>query len=179
MFSTHRYMTAVAAVLLSAVVGQSQTTAPLTVGSKAPALQLSRWVKGDGISKLESGKVYVVEFWATWCGPCKGAIPHITELAHTYKDKVTFIGVSVAEGKPSQAIEDKVNAFVSDMGEKMDYLVARDTDSDAMLNTWMKAAEQKGIPTAFIVDGDGKIAWIGNPMRSLDKAIDQVLAKAK
>ncbi|MDR2697542.1 MAG: hypothetical protein LBB40_03590, partial [Holophagales bacterium] len=55
----------VAVLLLSGAACQSETL--LKVGSAAPALQVSRWVKGDGPSKFESGKVYVVEFWATWC----------------------------------------------------------------------------------------------------------------
>ncbi|MCL1894142.1 MAG: TlpA family protein disulfide reductase [Holophagaceae bacterium] len=166
-----------AIVLLFAVALYSQSKPSLKVGSNAPALQVSRWVKGEGPDSLQAGKVYVVEFWATWCGPCRTTIPHLTELAHTYKDKVTFIGVSVWESGSGKEVEDKVDAFVKEMGNKMDYLVARDTASATMAGTWMAAAGQNGIPAAFIVNGKGKIAWIGHPMSSMEKAIEKVLAE--
>jgi thiol-disulfide isomerase/thioredoxin len=165
------------AVLLASIACQSGRS--LKPGSVAPALQVSRWVKGDGPWKLDAGKVYVVEFWATWCPPCKASIPHLTAMARAYEDKVTFIGVSVWEQGSGQALEDNVDAFVRDMGDKMDYFVARDTASGAMAKTWLKAAGKDGIPAAFIVDGDGKIAWIGHPMDSMEKEIDKVLARVK
>ena len=70
----------------------------LNLGDPAPPLTVSSWVKGDKVEKFEPGKMYVVEFWATWCGPCLESIPHLTELAHKYKDKgVRFIGVDIWE----------------------------------------------------------------------------------
>jgi thiol-disulfide isomerase/thioredoxin len=167
---------AVAVALLSAAACQSE--ASLKVGSAAPALQVSRWVKGDGPSKFEPGKVYVVEFWATWCLPCRQSIPHLTKMARDYRDRVAFVGVSVFEGE-SAAVEKRVDSFVHDMGNNMDYFVARDTKSDAMAKTWLQAAGRKGIPCVFIVDGSGKIAWIGHPMDFMKEAIDAVLVKIK
>jgi len=66
----------------------------LKPGDAAPALQVKQWVKGDAVKGFAKDKIYVVEFWATWCGPCKASIPHLTELAKSHKD-VTFVGVSV------------------------------------------------------------------------------------
>ncbi len=108
----------------------------------------------------------MVEFWATWCGPCRATIPHLTELAHKYKDKgVRFIGVDVWERDTKL-----VAPFLAEMGDKMDYSVALDDvpkdgkpADGAMAKNWMKAAEENGIPTAFVVR-DGKIAWIGHPI---------------
>ena len=71
--------------------------AGLNIGDSAPAFKVDRWYKGAAVPAFERGRIYVVEFWATWCGPCKEAIPHITELARKYKDTVTVTGVSVAE----------------------------------------------------------------------------------
>ncbi|MBN2130013.1 MAG: TlpA family protein disulfide reductase, partial [Sedimentisphaerales bacterium] len=134
----------------------------LRVGMPAPALKVAKWFKGEPVEKLEPGKIYVVEFWATWCGPCKVTIPHLTELAHKHAEKVTFIGVSVwerPEEKTDEAIFALVEPFVKDMGEKMDYHVAAEGVDQTMANTWMRAADRSGIPCAFIVGADGKIAW--------------------
>ena len=85
-------------------------------------MAVSSWVKGDKVEEFEPGKTYVVEFWATWCGPCRASIPHLTELAQKYKDKdVRFIGVDVWERDTSL-----VKPFVEEMGDKMDYSVALD-----------------------------------------------------
>ena len=148
----------------------------LKAGDAAPALQVKQWVKGEAVKGFEKGHLYVVEFWATWCGPCKKSIPHLTEMAHANKD-VTFIGVSVWEREP-----EKVVPFVEEMGAKMDYRVAMDDvpegkkpDSGAMATNWMTASGSGGIPTAFIVDKTGHIAWIGHPM-SMEEPLKKIVA---
>lgn len=147
----------------------------LGIGDSAPKLEVKEFVKGDEVKSFEKGKIYVVEFWATWCGPCRTSIPHLTELQKKNKD-VVFIGVSVWESD-----QKKVKPFVEEMGEKMDYRVALDEVGDGKANegkmskNWMQAAKQDGIPTAFIVNGDGKIAWIGHP-REMEKPLGQIVA---
>jgi len=149
----------------------------LKVGDPAPEMKVAKWVKGSPVEKFEPGKAYVVEFWATWCGPCKATIPHLTELAKKHTN-VTFAGISIWEKQPDAPKQDygaKVTKFVSDMGEQMDYHVGyEDIDQAPMAKGWMAAAEQDGIPTAFLVI-DKKIAWIGHPM-SLEPILDQVKA---
>ncbi|MBB6052224.1 TlpA family protein disulfide reductase [Armatimonas rosea] len=142
----------------------SSAHAELKLGDAAPALKLSKWVKGTPVTSLAKGKVHVVEFWATWCGPCKVSIPHLTELAKKFQSKADFLGVSINEGSPDY--QAKVAKFVKDMGAKMNYNVAIDTASQRgfMSTNWMDAAGQNGIPTAFIIDKAGKVAWIGHPM---------------
>jgi thiol-disulfide isomerase/thioredoxin len=150
----------------------------LKIGSKAPKIEAAKWVKGDKVEEYKAGHVYVVEFWATWCGPCKQSIPHLTELAKKYKGKATFVGVSVwetEEGSKDESYIGKVEQFVSDYGAKMDYTVAIDGPGFAVANAWMKAAGQNGIPTAFVVDQSGTIVWIGHPMSELDETVQAVL----
>ena len=146
----------------------------LNVGDKAPPLNVKQWVKGDAVTGFEQNKFYVVEFWATWCGPCKASIPHLTELQKAHPD-VTFIGVSVWERDQS-----KVQPFVDKMGDKMVYHVAMDLIPDGektgkMASNWMEAAGEGGIPTAFIIEKSGKIAWIGHPM-NMEEPLGQILA---
>ncbi|MEW6159787.1 MAG: TlpA disulfide reductase family protein, partial [Verrucomicrobiota bacterium] len=59
----------------------------LKLGNPAPKLQTGKWVQGEPVKEFEKGKVYVVDFWATWCGPCKATIPHLNELYQKFKDK--------------------------------------------------------------------------------------------
>ncbi len=152
--------------------------ATLRVGMPAPQLKVAKWFKGTPVEKLEAGKIYVVEFWATWCGPCKKSIPHVTELARKYSDKVTVIGVSVWERpreKTNEAIAALVEPFVKEMGDQMGYSVAADDPNGTMARTWMEAAGRTGIPSAFIVGKDGGIAWMGHPM-AMDKVLEEVVA---
>lgn len=156
----------------------SSMAASLNIGDKAPALSVAKWFKGKETKAFQPGKTYVVEFWATWCGPCKVSIPHLTEMAKKFGDKVTFIGVSVWEqpNATDNSYFDKVDAFVKSMGDKMDYNVAGDGFEGKMAKSWMQAAGEDGIPSAFIVDGTGTIVWIGHPMAGLDDVLSQVLA---
>ncbi len=166
--------------LAVALLGLAPSQAPaqtLSVGDDAPAIAVSRWAKGEKVERLEPDQTYVVEFWATWCGPCIRSIPHLTELQKQYKDKgVKFVGVSVWE--QDQA---KVDPFVAEMGDKMDYSVALDEvpkgekgSKGKMADSWMTASGSNGIPTAFIVKA-GKVAWIGHPM-GMDSPLAKVTA---
>ncbi len=141
---------------------------PTKLGDAAYPLTGLTWVKGEPAA-ITPGKVYVVEFWATWCPPCLTSIPHLTELQKKYADQgVVFVGVS-NEKLPT------VKPFVTRMGGKMDYNVAIDT-TGAVVDGYMTAFQQGGIPTAFVVDAKGKVIWFGHPMADLDKVVGQVLA---
>jgi thiol-disulfide isomerase/thioredoxin len=155
-----------------------EKTAPtLLIGDPAPTLAVSRWLKGQPVKQLDPDTTYVVEFWATWCGPCVGCMPYLTELHKIYKNRVTFISVNVAE--PDQA---KVAPFVEKMGDKMGYAVAMDDVpagdtrglKGAMWLKWVAAAGERGIPCAFIIS-QGKVAWIDHPI-DMCAALDRILA---
>ena len=149
--------------------------APLSVGDKAPAFSVDSWVKGDPFESLDSGTVHVMEFWATWCGPCIAAIPHLTELQAKYPD-VRFVGVAASERGPDEAAKfAKVKEFVDGKGDGMGYRVAYVGDREKMSRPWMEAAGQSGIPCTFIVDGEGRVAWIGHPM-SMDAPLEKIVS---
>ncbi|MHC1779395.1 MAG: thioredoxin domain-containing protein [Bacteroidales bacterium] len=156
--------------------GQDQSV-KLGVGSKAPELRVS-WLKGTPVTSFDGDMLYVVEFWATWCGPCKSAMPHLSELAKRYEGKVVFIGVDVWEKgfqtKSYDSFTPMLKEFVEGMGNKMAYNVAMDNNDLYMAKNWMEASGQQGIPASFIIKG-GQIVWIGHP-HVIEKTIDELLA---
>jgi thiol-disulfide isomerase/thioredoxin len=153
------------------------------VGDPAPMLDVDSWIKGEEVKAFEPGKVYVVEFWATWCPPCVRAIPHLSELQRKH-DKVTFIGVAASERKDADGSDkrlDNLKAFVEKQGEKMAYRVAYDSDR-GMAKPWLVAAGRTSIPTAFIVNHETKIAWVGHPNKlgaELEKVLDAGTLRGK
>jgi len=138
----------------------------LAVGDKAPPLIVSKWFNGTQVNpdKPDGKTVYVIEFWATWCGPCKKTIPHLNDLQNQYKDKsVVVVGITNEDEKVAAP-------FISEM--KMNYRIGID-DSDKTTSVYMKGIE--GIPHSFIVNRDGIIIWSGHPLSGLDDVLSKVI----
>ncbi|HEY1188917.1 MAG TPA: TlpA disulfide reductase family protein [Gemmata sp.] len=160
-----------ALVVCAGVVAPAAAQEKLKVGDKAPPVKATKWLQGAEVKEFAEGKTYVMEFWATWCGPCIVMMPHMGELQAHYKDKVTFIGYSAKDPNNTQ---EKVTAFVEKRGPKLGYTFAYADDRETY-DAWMKAAGQNGIPCCFVVDKAGKIAYIGHPMY-LDVVLPKVVA---
>ncbi len=146
------------------------TNTTASIGMQAPQLSIAQWVKGKpvDIAAGKGKKIFVVEFWATWCPPCKVTIPHLTETQKKYANKdVVIIGVTDEEIK-------LVKDFVSTMGDKMDYVVAVD-DKSRTSKSYLEAFGIETIPHAFIIDKNGRIVWQGNPMEGFDEALESVV----
>jgi thiol-disulfide isomerase/thioredoxin len=137
------------------------------LGAPAAPLKISEWVKGKPVdfAAVKGKQVVVVEFWATWCPPCRTSIPHLTDMQKKFKDAI-FIGVTDEES-------DVVKKFVTKMGDKMEYVVAID-DAGQTSKGYMREFGVNGIPHAFIVDKEGRVVWHGHPMAGLDKALEEV-----
>ena len=134
-------------------------------GDPVGELEVAHWVKGESVD-ISKG-VNVVEFWATWCPPCRTSIPHLTETQVKYKDRgVNIIGVT------NETLE-AVEPFVNRMGKKMEYSVAIDKGRSTS-NEFMGRYNVGGIPHAFVVK-NGKVVWHGHPMSGLDDAIENAL----
>lgn len=159
----------------ASATGPAQAAPPsLQVGDAAPPLGTGRWIKGDPVTSFEPEKIYVVEFWATWCQPCRESIPHVTALQKKFADRgVIVIGQNVSENEPRQ-----VEPFVEEMGEQMDFRVVMDQPSGRdgyMAQRWLVAAGRNEIPCSFVVDQQGRIAWIGHPL-ALEPVLEKVVA---
>lgn len=138
------------------------------LGDKAAKLSIGKWIKGEAVDVTDGKNIYVVEFWATWCPPCRASIPHLTKLQKKFADKgVVFVGISDED-------EDTVTPFVNKMGKDMDYRVAID-QNDKTSKAYMAAYGINGIPHAFVVDKSGRIIWHGHPMADLEKTLQAVV----
>lgn len=170
-----RRAAALLAILTSVAVARG-AEATLKVGDPAPKLQTGKWVQGEPVAEFQKGKAYIVEFWATWCGPCRVSIPHLNEIHNKFKGQgLVVIGQNCWEHDDTL-----VAPFVKKMGDQMTYRVVMDDKSDSdkgkMAETWMTAAGQNGIPTAFLVDTNATLVWMGHPMDLKDQTITAVLA---
>ncbi len=196
-FNNFRVYCLPAFLLAFALIGLWGRTAhsadDLGIGSDAPALNIEHWVQnGNGkykpVSNFAKDKVYVIEFWATWCGPCIQSMPHLAQLQTEYADKgVQLISISDEDLEtvekfldrpvraPKKAKEDDKDAKPQTYRE-LTSVYCLTTDPDQSSNKdYMEAAAQQGIPTAFIVGKDSKIEWIGHPMEMdgpLSKVVD-------
>lgn len=127
-------------------------------------------IQGEISENWEPGKLYLLECWATWCGPCIAAIPHVNELHEKYHDKgLRVIGMNVWEDG-----EEKVAAFVKKKGRGMSYPVVYVGKGGAFETEWLKAAGVTGIPTAFLVR-DGKFLLKTHPSQLTDEVIQSAL----
>jgi thiol-disulfide isomerase/thioredoxin len=152
----------------------------LLIGSVAPPLDIEHWFSNGGFDKVaefESGKLYVVEFWATWCGPCLASMPHLVELQEKYRDDgVQIISISNEDPERVETFLDREVPGDSEQtfGElTSNYALTTDPDR-SVYDDYMKAASQSGIPCAFIVGKTGEIEWIGHPM-GMDEPLESIL----
>lgn len=157
------------------------STPKFTIGSKAPALDIEHWMndgegKFDHTTALKSDKVYVVEFWATWCPPCIASMPHLSKTQLKYADKgVQIISVSDEDLETVEKfLEQEVPKKEITYAElTKNYCLTVDPDG-SVYNDYFRAAGQSGIPCAFIVGKEGFVEWIGHPME-MDKPLAEVL----
>lgn len=152
---------ALIAVLALVTVMPVLAAGKIMKGQTPPEIDAMGWVNTDKPLKLSDlrGKVVVVEFWATWCPPCRTSIPHLIKLYNQYKNKnVEFISLTDESGN-------EVKKFIKD--NKMNYPVGLASKTGRVYGV-------RGIPHALIIDKSGKVVWEGHPMGGLDKALEQV-----
>jgi thiol-disulfide isomerase/thioredoxin len=157
--------------------GDKPLAPALKVGDSAPVLTVTKWLSDDPVLRFEPGKVYGVEFWATWCVPCIRHMPHLAAVQARYSDQgVTVIGFTSREIRGVAGnTEDKVAAFVKRRGPMLKYAIAY-ADDATTTDAWLKASGRDGFCN-FVVDRSGRIAYMGSPL-FLDMVLPKVLAGA-
>jgi len=129
------------------------------LGKAPPEMVVQKWLTPQPDT---AGKFVLIDFWATWCGPCRQSIPHLNQLQAKFKDELVVIGLS-----------DESEADVRKMkSPKMDYAVGIDT-----AETMSKAMSVRGIPHAIILDPEGIVRFEGHPAYLNEKNVAGLFAK--
>ena len=146
-------------VFLIAFISLSLVACADNIGKDAPEISAQSWLNGNGLKLADNkDKIVVVEFWATWCPPCRASIPHLKQMNAQFKDKnVVFVSLTNED-------ENTVKNFNKTMG--MDWLVGTGSNTADEYGV-------NGIPHAFIIK-DGKIIWENHPMNGLDKKLAEL-----
>jgi thiol-disulfide isomerase/thioredoxin len=161
---------------LSARAIPPTSTPTLKIGDRAPVLESISWLQGSPVTKYAPHRVYVVEFWATWCPPCIKAIPHLSAIQKKYADTLTVIGVNADGILGGKADVEAVHDFMNKHGKEMEYTVAMDDPvKKTMSETFVTASGSLGAPTAAIIDQRGQLVWIGYPDVPKGYTFDQAL----
>lgn len=169
-------------LIFSALQAQKAERQLLSVGDPAPPLKVFKWVMGTPVNELSKDRVYVVEFGATWCAPCAAAIPKLSALAEKYKDDLTVTSFFVMEKNvgPNKDKLDYINTvenYVRKRADKIKYSVAVDGLDKEMEIAWLRASGNISVPQSFVIDRNGKIAYIGTNFTDLTSVIESVLSK--
>jgi len=133
-------------------------------GKPMPALNVTGWINGQVKPEEMKGKVVIVDFYATWCGPCMAAIPHNNELLKKYKDKGLLIVGVCTHGRG----QEKMEQVVKEKG--IDYPTARDPQ--------LKSQKEWAVhyyPTYAVIDRKGIVRIIGLQPQNVEKVVKKLL----
>lgn len=158
------------ALLLSVLCAGVLTAAQPAVGSPAPEFggkqffNLPATMSPPVTLASLRGRVVVIDFWATWCGPCVATIPHLIDLHNKYAEQGLVI-VGHTDGSSTN-----LEAFIK--AKNIPYLISVGPDIG-------DAYGVSGIPHVFVIDPDGKVAWEGHPGGLPENAITTALKNVR
>ena len=127
------------------------------------------WLQGDPISDYELGVTYVIEFWTSWCPPCKDSLLRLNALATKYKDQNLVVVVINVNETPAV-----VTDYINQHKLSENYRVALD-EQGQLYTDWSKLTAQPAIPLTIVVNRQGKIIWIGQATQLTEPLLVQYM----
>ncbi len=121
-------------------------------GEDAPEFSVAQWVSKR--PDLQN-KTVVIDFWATWCGPCRAAIPHMNELQQAFSDDLVCVGVS---NESPDAFKQGMSSRQLNKPNTFSYSLALDPSAKMQ-----RHFGERGIPHCVVISPDGKVRWQGHP----------------
>ena len=157
-------ITASAAESPQVEANRNRATLDAMQGKPAPALTVKDWINSKPLTMADlKGKIVVLDFWATWCGPCLAAVPHTNELMKKYADKgVVFIGVCAQNGGEKMAATVKAKGIL--------YPVALDAEG-----LTGKLYMNDSFPDYYVIDRQGNLRWADVANKDVEKAVEILL----
>lgn len=147
------------------------------ISKDAPLFKLEQLKGGTADLSRLKGHIVVLDFWATWCGPCKAALPGMQMAVNKYAkdDKVDFFFIATQETKPDY--KEQIKAFLKEHNYSLNVLYDGKSASghlDEAYSKYAKTVHSSGIPAKFIIDGKGQIRWyaagyMGSPSALADE----------
>ncbi|MBY3225600.1 redoxin family protein [Rhizobium laguerreae] len=135
----------------------------LNLGFPAPPIKVQHWLRGDPLSNLQRGTIYIVVFFSTTCGNCGPELSDLAKLHEKFSDTgVEFIAIAASEeAATADDARAQVDAFITKWLPNTNIRVGFD-HSGEMDEDWLEASLSFHVPKAFVVGRDGSIAFIGD-----------------
>ncbi len=140
-------------------------------GKRAPEMYVSQWLNGTPNAQ---GKIVVVDFWATWCGPCIASIPHTNDLAEKFRDDVVIVGISSETPSKFWQGMDKLASSKRINLDTFRYYLALDPSA-----TMKKKVNSTAIPHAIVMSSDWIVRWQGHPATLTAADLGRIVAANK
>jgi thiol-disulfide isomerase/thioredoxin len=155
-----------AAAVIAVAIGRGRSHRAAPAEGPAPAVALPV-LGGTGRASIAKGRVTVVDFWATWCAPCRVSMPRVQNVWHEYRTRGVDL-FSVDTDDPSAERERQVKDFLRD--NALDFPVVLDDGSAT------NAFAISVLPTMFVLDRDARVVW--NHVGAMNGAVEQELRAA-
>lgn len=141
------------------------------IGTQINALSFTDYIQNEPVSRDFSGKLKVLEFWATWCKPCLKAVPHMNYLHRKFKDQnVVFLSVTYQKPEETKRTLEKVN---------FETIVVSDQTRELHRNLNIEVNGYMPIPRTVLIDSENRIVWYGSPKELTEEIIEMFLNRQK